>query len=194
MNTSQWEVCCVEIAQCFSLFQYHCILIPLWVVIYTASNCACLESRCFLEKLYPKSFRLALILHMIVTTPWNNHWEIYLHVCHVWLGIYWHSMQGRVNLVTLVPSVPTLSFLLLSSSLPARSFPACPLPHPLLYSLPFPQVPFACSGLKVRYLKVFEPKLNYSDHDVIKWVRYISKSGLYETRSQSNYWLTIGVL
>ena len=49
------------------------------------------------------------------------------------------------------------------------------------------QVPFACSGLKVRYLKVFEPKLNFSDHDVIKWVRYISKSGLYETRSQSNY-------
>ena len=49
------------------------------------------------------------------------------------------------------------------------------------------QVPFACSGLKVRYLKVFEPKLNYSDHDVVKWVRYISKSGLYETRTQSNY-------
>ncbi|XP_064384823.1 AP-2 complex subunit mu-like [Halichondria panicea] len=49
------------------------------------------------------------------------------------------------------------------------------------------EVPFACSGLKVRYLKVFEPKLNYSDHDVIKWVRYISKSGLYETRAQSNY-------
>ena len=49
------------------------------------------------------------------------------------------------------------------------------------------QVPFACSGLKVGYLKVFEPKLNYSDHDVVKWVRYISKSGLYETRSQSNY-------
>lgn len=48
------------------------------------------------------------------------------------------------------------------------------------------EVPFACSGLKVRYLKVFEPKLNYSDHDVVKWVRYISKSGLYETRSQSN--------
>ena len=44
------------------------------------------------------------------------------------------------------------------------------------------QVPFACSGLKVRYLKVFEPKLNYSDHDTIKWVRYISRSGLYETR------------
>ncbi|KAL8188168.1 UNVERIFIED_CONTAM: AP-2 complex subunit mu [Gekko kuhli] len=33
------------------------------------------------------------------------------------------------------------------------------------------EVPFAPSGLKVRYLKVFEPKLNYSDHDVIKWVR-----------------------
>ena len=32
------------------------------------------------------------------------------------------------------------------------------------------QVPFAPSGFKVRYLKVFEPKLNYSDHDVIKWV------------------------
>ncbi|MCP9265979.1 AP-2 complex subunit mu [Dirofilaria immitis] len=29
------------------------------------------------------------------------------------------------------------------------------------------EVPFAPSGLKVRYLKVFEPKLNYSDHDVI---------------------------
>ncbi|XP_041480038.1 AP-2 complex subunit mu [Lytechinus pictus] len=45
------------------------------------------------------------------------------------------------------------------------------------------EVPFAASGLKVRYLKVFEPKLNYSDHDVIKWVRYISRNGLYETRS-----------
>lgn len=44
------------------------------------------------------------------------------------------------------------------------------------------EVPFAPSGLKVRYLKVLEPKLNYSDHDVIKWVRYIGKSGLYETR------------
>ena len=44
------------------------------------------------------------------------------------------------------------------------------------------QVPFAPSGLKVRYLKVFEPKLNYSDHDVIKWVRYIGRSGLYESR------------
>uniref|UniRef100_A0A1I8HKP8 MHD domain-containing protein n=1 Tax=Macrostomum lignano TaxID=282301 RepID=A0A1I8HKP8_9PLAT len=44
------------------------------------------------------------------------------------------------------------------------------------------EVPFAASGFKVRYLKVFESKLNYSDHDVIKWVRYIGKSGLYETR------------
>lgn len=44
------------------------------------------------------------------------------------------------------------------------------------------EVPFAPSGLKVRYLKVFEPKLNYNDHDVIKWVRYIGRSGLYETR------------
>ena len=31
-------------------------------------------------------------------------------------------------------------------------------------------VPFAPSGLKVRYLKVFEHKLYYNDHDVIKWV------------------------
>ena len=44
------------------------------------------------------------------------------------------------------------------------------------------EVPFAPSGLKVRYLKVFEPKLSYSDHDVIKSVRYIGRSGLYETR------------
>ncbi|THD24764.1 AP-2 complex subunit mu [Fasciola hepatica] len=44
------------------------------------------------------------------------------------------------------------------------------------------EVPFAPSGFKVRFLKVFESKLNYSDHDVLKWVRYIGKSGLYETR------------
>lgn len=44
------------------------------------------------------------------------------------------------------------------------------------------EVPFAPSGLKVRYLKVFEPKLGYSDHEVVKWVRYIGRSGLYETR------------
>lgn len=45
------------------------------------------------------------------------------------------------------------------------------------------EVPYAPSGLKVRYLKVFEPKLNYSDHETVKWVRYIGRSGLYETRS-----------
>lgn len=44
------------------------------------------------------------------------------------------------------------------------------------------EVPFAPSGFKVRFLKVFEHKINYSDHDVIKWVRYIGRSGLYETR------------
>jgi len=44
------------------------------------------------------------------------------------------------------------------------------------------EVPFAPSGFKVRYLKVFEPKLNYSDQDTIKWVRYIGRSGIYETR------------
>ena len=44
------------------------------------------------------------------------------------------------------------------------------------------EVPFDPSGLKVRYLKVFESKLNYSDTDVVKWVRYIGRSGLYETR------------
>lgn len=62
-------------------------------------------------------------------------------------------------------------------------------PHPLSLSNLLPlslclpqQVPFAPSGLKVRYLKVFESKLNYSDHDVIKWVRYIGRSGIYETR------------
>lgn len=55
------------------------------------------------------------------------------------------------------------------------------LTFPPLYSA-LVQVPFAPSGLKVRYLKVFEPKLNYSDHDVIKWVRYIGRSGIYETR------------
>jgi len=50
------------------------------------------------------------------------------------------------------------------------------------------EVPFAPSGFKVRYLKVFEPKLNYSDHDVIKWVRYIGRSGLYETRCWPANW------
>ena len=43
------------------------------------------------------------------------------------------------------------------------------------------EVPFAPSGFKVCYLNVFEPKLNYSNHDVIKWVCYIGRSGIYET-------------
>ncbi|MBZ3870784.1 AP-2 complex subunit mu [Sciurus carolinensis] len=38
------------------------------------------------------------------------------------------------------------------------------------------EVPFVPSGLKVHYLKVFEPKLNYRDHNVIKWVCYIGHS------------------
>ncbi|XP_074148110.1 AP-2 complex subunit mu-A-like [Sminthopsis crassicaudata] len=44
------------------------------------------------------------------------------------------------------------------------------------------EVLFAPFRLKVQYLKVFESKLNYSDHDVIKWVHYIGRSGIYETR------------
>ncbi|VDP23769.1 unnamed protein product [Schistosoma margrebowiei] len=42
------------------------------------------------------------------------------------------------------------------------------------------EVPFAPSGFKVRFLKVFESKLNYSDHDVVKWVRYIVLAGVGE--------------
>ncbi|KAF1742966.1 hypothetical protein MXB_3996, partial [Myxobolus squamalis] len=45
------------------------------------------------------------------------------------------------------------------------------------------QIPITCSGVSVRYLKVFEPKLNYSDKDVEKWVRYISTEGQYEFRT-----------
>eukprot|EP00051_Salpingoeca_urceolata_P027496 m.481722 g.481722 ORF g.481722 m.481722 type:complete len:443 (-) comp22295_c0_seq1:91-1419(-) len=44
------------------------------------------------------------------------------------------------------------------------------------------EVPFACSGLQVNYLKIMEPKLSYDDSSVMKWVRYIGRSGLYETR------------
>ncbi|EHB05555.1 AP-2 complex subunit mu [Heterocephalus glaber] len=43
------------------------------------------------------------------------------------------------------------------------------------------EVPFAPSGLKVLYLKVFEPQLNYSDHNIIKWAHYIGRSGIYQT-------------
>lgn len=41
------------------------------------------------------------------------------------------------------------------------------------------QVPmFTASGLRVRFLKVWER----SGYDTVKWVRYLSKSGAYETR------------
>ena len=53
-------------------------------------------------------------------------------------------------------------------------------PFRLIWQLSIPNLFCVCP--QVRYLKVFEPKLNYSDHDVIKWVRYIGRSGLYETR------------
>jgi AP-2 complex subunit mu-1 len=64
----------------------------------------------------------------------------------------------------------------------SMNFEVCSAHMIRLHSSRPTQVPFAPSGLKVRYLKVFEAKLNYSDHDVIKWVRYIGRSGLYETR------------
>ncbi|KJE90285.1 adaptor protein complex AP-2 [Capsaspora owczarzaki ATCC 30864] len=42
------------------------------------------------------------------------------------------------------------------------------------------QVPmFPASGLNVRFLKVLEHKLNY---ETVKWVRYMTKAGSYETR------------
>jgi AP-2 complex subunit mu-1 len=44
------------------------------------------------------------------------------------------------------------------------------------------EVPFACSGLAVRQLKVSETMLKYDDSDVTKWVRYVSRSGSYEIR------------
>jgi AP-2 complex subunit mu-1 len=44
------------------------------------------------------------------------------------------------------------------------------------------EVPFACFGLQVKYLRILESKLGYDDSSVLKWVRYISKSGLYEVR------------
>lgn len=44
------------------------------------------------------------------------------------------------------------------------------------------EVPFACSGLTVKFLKIVETKLNYEDTTVLKWVRYISRSGQYEIR------------
>lgn len=44
------------------------------------------------------------------------------------------------------------------------------------------EVPFACSGLQVKYLRIMETKLGYDDSSVLKWVRYIGRSGLYEIR------------
>lgn len=39
-------------------------------------------------------------------------------------------------------------------------------------------VPFSCSGLRVRYLRVLETKLNYNDSTVLKWIRYLSNGGV----------------
>jgi len=44
------------------------------------------------------------------------------------------------------------------------------------------EVAYAPSGLRVRYLKVFEPKLGYSDQNTTKFIRYIGRTGLYEVR------------
>eukprot|EP00054_Salpingoeca_dolichothecata_P029635 m.234299 g.234299 ORF g.234299 m.234299 type:complete len:254 (+) comp26518_c0_seq4:106-867(+) len=44
------------------------------------------------------------------------------------------------------------------------------------------EVPFACSGLEVNYLRILENKLEYDDSTVTKWVRYVSRSGSYEVR------------
>lgn len=44
------------------------------------------------------------------------------------------------------------------------------------------EVPFACSGLNVKYLRIVEPKLMYDDSKVLKWVRYVSRAGEYEIR------------
>ncbi|OAF69492.1 Clathrin coat-associated protein AP50 [Intoshia linei] len=53
-------------------------------------------------------------------------------------------------------------------------------PRPQI-SLKF-KVPFSPSGIKVRYLRVNERKLGYTDSQVSKWVKYIGSTGLYETR------------
>jgi AP-2 complex subunit mu-1 len=44
------------------------------------------------------------------------------------------------------------------------------------------EVPYSCSGLEVKYLKILERKLGFDDSTVLKWVRYISNSGSYEIR------------
>ena len=110
----------------------------------------------------------------------------YCHVYHIYIVMYIIIVMYILSCIYChVFFYLPFIFLFTSSSL----FPPPPC-FPLPSSSPSatsPLVPFACSGLKVRYLKVFEPKLNYSDHDMVKWVRYISKSGIYETRSHSNY-------
>ena len=56
------------------------------------------------------------------------------------------------------------------------------MPEPLLYAGAYAvRIHHGARNDKPRGAR-FEPKLNYSDHDVIKWVRYIGRSGLYETR------------
>lgn len=44
------------------------------------------------------------------------------------------------------------------------------------------EVPFAPSGLQVKYLLVTERKLGYDDAKVMKWVRYLGSSGSYDAR------------
>eukprot|EP00039_Didymoeca_costata_P018557 m.333980 g.333980 ORF g.333980 m.333980 type:complete len:433 (+) comp17260_c0_seq1:114-1412(+) len=44
------------------------------------------------------------------------------------------------------------------------------------------EVPFACSGLQVKYLRVSERKLGYDESSVLKWVRYLSSAGDYDAR------------
>lgn len=44
------------------------------------------------------------------------------------------------------------------------------------------ETPFSCCGMNIRYLKVQEPKLNYGNDSIIKWVRNVSSNGTYEFR------------
>jgi len=62
----------------------------------------------------------------------------------------------------------------LSASVSAKATWSRP-PISMQFSVPM----FTCSGLQVRFLKIVEPKLQYQ---AIKWVRYISKAGVYQYR------------
>lgn len=115
-------------------------------------------------------------------------WLLLFVGSNAWLG--WRSLRSALRSSCCRPTTrrngpgpPSLWTLRLvfTSDKHTRQIPACP-GTPLTLIFLSGQVPFAPSGLKVRYLKVFESKLNYSDHDVIKWVRYIGRSGIYETR------------